>query len=156
MRNPVFNNFNFDNDKNGGKCPIQGHIRKVNPRGKSRNDQLEERKHRIARRGILYGKRKFDLSDHPEKGVGLLFMCFQADIAKQFEHLQKMANATTGGLDPIIGQTANKKTPLQQQWPSDWAGEGRKTKAFNFQGFVTLQGGEYFFAPSISFLRRLK
>ncbi len=112
--------------------------------------------HRIARRGIIYGKRKFDLSDHPEKGVGLLFMCFQADIAKQFEHLQKMANAITGGLDPIIGQTANKKTPLQQQWPSDWAGEGRKTKAFNFQGFVTLQGGEYFFAPSISFLRRLK
>lgn len=155
MRNPVFNNFNYGNDKNGGKCPLQGHIRKVNPRGESRTNQLEERKHRIARRGILYGKRKFDLSDHPEKGVGLLFMCFQADIAKQFEHLQKMANATTGGLDPIIGQTANKKTPLQQQWPADWAGESRKTKAFNFQGFVTLKGGEYFFAPSMSFLENI-
>lgn len=150
MHNPVFNNFNYQNDKNGSKCPFQGHIRKVNPREQSQ----EEGGHRIARRGITYGERE-DLDIHPENGVGLLFMCFQSDIAKQFEHLQKMANATTGGLDPIIGQTGNKKTPLQQQWPPDWAGEGRKTKAFNFQGFVTLKGGEYFFAPSISFLKNL-
>ena len=153
MHNPVFNNFNYGNDQDGGKCPLHGHIRKVNPRGESAKDKLEERKHRIARRGIIYGKRKIDLSDQPEKGVGLLFMCFQADIAKQFEHVQKMANATTGGLDPIIGQTRNKKTSLQQQWPSDWASEDRKTKAFNFQGFVTLKGGEYFFAPNIKCLR---
>jgi len=155
MDQPVFNNFNYQNDSNGSKCPFQGHIRKVNPRSVSTKSRIEEREHRIARRGITYGKRKKDMEDRPENGVGLLFMCFQADIAKQFEHLQRMANDTTNGLDPIIGQTSDKKTPLQQQWPCEWAGKNRKTQPFDFQGFVTLKGGEYFFAPSISFLQNI-
>lgn len=151
MDDPAFNNFNYQNDRNGSKCPFQGHIRKVNPREQS----PEERGHRIARRGITYGKRREDMADRPEDGVGLLFMCFQADIANQFERLQQMANATSGGLDPIIGQTDDKKIPLPQQWPCEWAGENRKTQSFDFQGFVTLKGGEYFFAPSIRFLKSI-
>ncbi len=157
MHQPIFNNFNYENDKKGSKCPIQGHIRKVNPRSVTAKERIKERKHRITRRGITYGKRKRDLSDQPETGVGLLFMCFQANIANQFEHLQVRANTTTrnlGGLDPIIGQTGKTK-PSKQHWPSDWADDGGKTKPFDFRGFVTLKGGEYFFAPSLPFLRNL-
>jgi Dyp-type peroxidase family len=149
MHNPIFNNFNYDNDTGGSKCPFHAHIRKVNPRDQS----VEERKRRIARRGITYGKRRKDLTDRPMGEVGLLFMCFQANIANQFERLQKLANSIQGGLDPIIGQSNVKR---KQHWPWEWAGKDRKTQNFDFHGFVTLKGGEYFFAPSISFLENLK
>jgi Dyp-type peroxidase family len=151
MHNPIFNNFNYKSDTEGSKCPFHGHIRKVNPRDQS----VEGRAHRITRRGITYGKRRKDLKDQPEGNVGLLFMCFQADIGRQFEHLQIRANDTADGLDPIIGQTENEKTRLQQNWPPEWAGDDGKPQPFDFQGFVTLKGGEYFFAPSINFLRKI-
>lgn len=153
MHNPVFNNFNFDEDKDGTKCPFQGHIRKVNPRGRS----ARERAHRIVRRGITYGDRPSSSEDKPSTGVGLLFMCFQRDIANQFEWIQrKFANNQNfrrrgTGLDPVIGQGRSRT----QKWPVDWGEKGAGMKKFDFHGFVTMKGGEYFFAPSISFLRNL-
>ena len=109
MHNPVFNNFNYQNDTKGSKCPFQGHIRKVNPRNASTKSRIEERGHRIARRGITYGKRRKDLTDRPMGNVGLLFMCFQADIAKQFEHLQKMAMPQPVDLIPSSARQGIKK-----------------------------------------------
>jgi hypothetical protein len=41
----------------------------------------------------------------------------------------------------------------QQQWPTHWGGDEKRQ--FDFGDFVTLKGGEYFFAPSIPFLRSL-
>jgi Dyp-type peroxidase family len=154
MHNPVFNNFNYQNDTKGSKCPVQGHIRKVNPRSVSTDRRTKEREQRIARRGITYGKRKTNMLDRPEKNVGLLFMCFQANIGDQFETQQKLANNPTEGIDPVIGQTKDPKIP-QQQWPPEWAKNERKTQGFAFGNFVKLRGGEYFFAPSISFLKNI-
>jgi deferrochelatase/peroxidase EfeB len=42
--------------------------------------------HRIARRAINYGPLP---SEVPEKDAGLLFMCFQAFLANQFNFMQK-------------------------------------------------------------------
>lgn len=115
----------------------------------------------MARRGITYGRRglhpndpqiRFD--DMPTGDVGLLFMAYQSNIEDQFEFTQQtwvnnadfVANGT--GIDPVIGQG---HAPNGQKWPDRW-GTSLKAEPFDFSRWVTLRGGEYFFAPSIPFL----
>lgn len=146
------NNFNYDGDPAGDRCPIHAHIRKTNPR----RNQPE---HLMARRGIPFGERDPESFEDPRTmpsgGVGLLFMAYNQDIARQFEFVQiSWANNldfpnSKAGIDPVIGQ--GKVT--QQQWPSPWDSAGRKP--FAFGGFVSMTGGEYFFAPSLAFLRNV-
>jgi Dyp-type peroxidase family len=121
------NDFSFDGD-DGSRCPLNAHIRKVNPRNGS------ERIFRIVRRGIPYS----EIDDKSgDKKVGMLFMCYQRDIHDQFEFIQRVwidnpNHPIAGtGVDRLVGQ--------------DWSIENHKP--------VTLQGGEYFFAPSIKFLK---
>jgi hypothetical protein len=55
-------------------------------------------------------------------------------------------------VDPIIGQI-NDDLPEGQAWPNQ---VGRKPSVkFRFTNVVSLKGGEYFFAPSISFFRNI-
>lgn len=160
------NNFQYDLDPEGMKCPFAAHIRKSNPRGDigrqfGADPAIAERPRRMTRRGIPYGKRKFNpdavqaIEDLPSGGVGLLFMCYGSSIANQFAFIQKnWVNApdfvkTGVGIDPIIGEGA----PTSQDWPVAWGAPA--TKPVGFEGFVTLKGGEYFFAPSLPFLRTL-
>ena len=154
------NNFTYADDAQGLQCPFHAHIRKVNPRGDTaagRNASADaERGHRIVRRGMTYGRRSPDLRDAPGYGVGLLFMCFQRSIANQFALMQRMwagnpcfAKPATGR-DPIIGQRAPGEIAGAPQWPVEWGKP--ETKPFDFGGYVTLKGGEFFFAPSIRFL----
>jgi Dyp-type peroxidase family len=166
------NDFMFEEeDEHGFRCPRHAHIRKVNPRGTTPFTSLrDERTRRIVRRGILYGK--------PDPGIGadatdtqagpaergLLFMCFQASIKRQFEFIQRtwvdnpnfpvsLINpiAKDTGDDPLIGQDANEA----QRWPKRWGDESAGRKTFNFESAITLRGGEYFFAPSVPFLAAL-
>src|SRR5262249_31699783 len=78
---PAPDDFDYQRDRDGARCPLNAHIRIMNPRGESAralvNSPEEERGHRIARRSIPYAG-------------GLLFMCFQSNIANQFEYLQRM------------------------------------------------------------------
>ena len=155
----VLNNFDFREDEDGLKCPFHAHIRKVNPRGGAPGSLEAERTRRIVRRGIPYGK---EVKDDPDPAAprGLLFMCFQRDINHQFEFIQRswvdnvifprgiLFQKDTGD-DPLIGQDPGEP----QQWPKAWGKDGKKS--FNFESAVTLKGGEYFFAPSIPFLRSL-
>jgi Dyp-type peroxidase family len=160
MHNPVPNNFTYDADTAGHRCPFQAHIRKINPRGRSGEGLDNERMHRIVRRGITYDDRSDKSEQHPTGQVGLLFMCFQADLANQFEYLQsQFANnvdfpSPRTGLDPSIGQS-NSTANVPQEWPPKWGNGTVPKTSFDFSGFVTLKGGEYFFAPSISFLKNL-
>jgi deferrochelatase/peroxidase EfeB len=116
--------------------------------------RYDERQHHIARRSVPYGKEQ-----DPE--VGLLFMCYQSDICQQFEFLQ--ANWANNedfpeqgtGLDAIIGRSrAGHKAP-DHHWPLRWNAKQGGHKSCLFQSFVTLKGGEYFFAPSLPFLRNI-
>jgi Dyp-type peroxidase family len=156
------NNFNYaDADRGGGKCPFHAHVRKVNPRGTTPfTCSGSERSRRIARRGIPYGGKVED-GPPPREGVGLLFMCYQADINHQFEFIQRtwadnpnfprnLILPDTGD-DPLIGQDSDANAA--QKWPTAWNGNERKRLTFG--GYVTLKGGEYFFAPSITFLESL-
>jgi Dyp-type peroxidase family len=161
------NDFMFDDlDEDGFQCPRHGHIRKVNPRGTTPLTSLEkERRRRIARRGIPYGKPVPGISDAEQTDPdttaarGLLFICYQANIEKQFEFIQRtwvdnpqfpvgfLAKDT--GDDPLIGQDADEA----QRWPKKWGDPSAGRKAFNFESAVTLKGGEYMYAPSLAFLR---
>ena len=165
MHHPVPNNFNYDEDPAGAKCPFHAHVRKVNPRGPAFRAPI------MARRGITYGQRQADHEDRPTSGVGLLFMAYQHSLTAQFEFTQQSwANNNNfqqpaTGLDPVMGQGPNQAGG--QNWHCPWGTEpgqpgvgspgavALSKKAFDFSHFVTLRGGDYFFAPAISTLANL-
>ncbi len=167
------NDFNYTNDP-GSRCPLHGHIRKVNPRGTA----ATERAHIMPRRGIpftdvardvhpsdLPGSQDlpdFDANvkpDLPMGGVGLLFMAYNSNLTNQFVFTQQSWANNAGfpsagvGADPIIGQGAD--TAVAQTWSLKWDDTGGGTKTLNFANFVTMRGGEYFFAPSLTFFKNL-
>ncbi|MCG3774137.1 MAG: Multifunctional dye peroxidase DyP2 [Nitrospira sp.] len=159
--------FDYSTDKDAEKCPFHAHIRKVNPRGEIPfivNILAREQKRRIVRRAITYGARP-DLqtpgTPPPVWGVGLLFMCYQNDIADQFEFIQDTwANnrnflKPNVGLDPVIGQSRHTPPAANESpsWPNSW---GSATKRpIPFDSAVRLKGGEYFFVPSMETLRTI-
>ncbi len=135
------NDFNFDNDRDGSVCPYGAHIRKMNPR------TAEESNRRIARRSLLY-----------ESGAakGVLFQCFQYNLAAQFEQLfANWGNASGApdplgqGLDPLIG--SRQVTAVPQQWPVSSGG----FVPYDIRSLVTVRGGEYFYLPSVTFFKNL-
>ncbi len=92
-------------------------------------------------------------------------MAYMASIEDQFEFTQQSwadNSAFVGninpakphpptGIDSIIGQSttaSDRKHTYQDGWTP-----GAQPKTLNFAQFVTMQGGEYFFAPSLTFLR---
>ncbi len=173
------NNFNYNSDGEGAKCPFHAHIRKSNPRGESAKfladfgvTEENERRHTMARRGIPFGTRtdkpngEVDAKDRPTGGLGLLFMSFQSDISNQFEFIQStwvnnqnFVKPDTGQ-DPIIGQSTSVNTMAngQYEYTQIYNEVGSKVKpvsSMSFEQFVTMKGGEYFFSPSLNFLRNL-
>jgi Dyp-type peroxidase family len=168
------NDFNYDNDTPASRCPFHAHIRKVNPR----HPVASERAHIMPRRGIpftdvprnvhpsdLPGSTDlgdFDTNvkpDLPPGGVGLLFMAYNSSLTNQFVFTQHtwadnkdFPNAGVGA-DPVIGQGPG--TTVLQTWPSKWDDPAGGTQALNFSNFVTMRGGEYFFAPSLTFFKNL-
>ncbi|MGW3967474.1 Dyp-type peroxidase [Amycolatopsis sp. NPDC005003] len=163
---PVSNNFTYDSDRAALKCPFQAHIRKTNPRGSGGAEAPDgERRHLMARRGVTYGERPDDPNAdlppaaRPSGGVGLLFMAFNSVLGNQFEFTQSLwvnnpgfpiVDGVTPGLDPVIGQGERGAS----DYTVDWGGSARRT-ADPVPQAVTLRGGEYFFMPSLAFLRSL-
>jgi Dyp-type peroxidase family len=156
------NNFNYDNDALGAKCPFHAHIRKSNPRGADSNGLASDKARIMARRGIPYGLRNVgtaigpSIPQMPENGVGLLFMSYQANIGSQFEFIQSSwvnnpnFPAPGNGSDPILGQGIVSRGDFAVEYNN-----AATLKRESFNSFVTLKGGEYFFAPSITFLKNM-
>jgi Dyp-type peroxidase family len=162
-----FNNFDYSDDPSGGRCPHFAHTRKTNPRA----DLAETGSHKsriMARRGIPFGKQA-DNSGHddslerlPTEGVGLLFMSYQSSIVNQFEFIQaQWANSETfpkesrpdlTGVDLIIGHP-HRNDPRSYKFPDPYS--SAQVKPLSMGHFVTMKGGEYFFAPSITFLKTI-
>jgi Dyp-type peroxidase family len=149
------------NDPGGFRCPFGAHVRRSNPRDTLGGDRVEAlkltKRHRLIRRGRSYGSRMAnprDLSDAEERG--LLFMCVNANIERQFEFVQQtwVNNPSFNGLynerDPIFGDTSAQKGGYMTipRRPA-------RRRLSNLGGFVTIRGGAYFFLPSIKALSYL-
>jgi Dyp-type peroxidase family len=128
------------------KCPFHAHIRKV-----------KDLDAKIVRRGIPYKRMKRPQIGKPIKAEGLLFMCYQKSIVTQFEVIQgKLSmglnhpkNGT--GVDPLAKNSRRQnEQPIQNE--QTWLMDNGNNFQYNFEQTVWLEGGEYFYAPSIPFL----
>ena len=160
------NSFNYARtDPAGLRCPIGSHIRRMNPRDAMENrlpdaSDHDVRRHQILRRGTAYPPP--DANDREPKRQGLLFVCINADIRRQFEFLQQ-----TWGNNPFFRGLQNDPDPLTGTRSAAVEERSGCPVAFTIQAprvrerltkfpkFVTLRGGEYFFLPSRSALQYL-
>ena len=158
----------YQADPYGYNCPIGAHIRRTNTRdsldpGPGTEKSIAVSKHhRILRRGREYGKpiNPGDLfSVKPPAGEeqdrGLHFICFCANIARQFEFIQHtwINNPNFDGLyddtDPILGvHSPNGGTFTIQANPV-------RKRVTGLPRFISVLGGAYFFMPGISAFRYL-
>jgi hypothetical protein len=95
-------------------CPIGAHIRRANPRDSlgagGAAAEASANRHRLVRRGRSYGPPlpPGEVNDD-EVERGLMFVCLNADIERQFEFVQQnwINNPAFGGLyaerDPLVG-----------------------------------------------------
>src|SRR5207302_8867109 len=128
------------------------------------------RLHRIVRRGREYGlpvhqsMEPADILTAPDTGTepdrGLHFLCFNANIARQFEFIQQtwVNNPKFGGLyadsDPIMGQ----RHPVEMNTPADVFTEQAEPVRRRYRSlpeFVRVRGGDYFFMPGVEAVKYL-
>jgi deferrochelatase/peroxidase EfeB len=134
------------------RCPYGAHIRRANPRDSfdpGSDEQISiSNRHRIIRVGRLY-------EPAPGENEGLLFMCLNGDIERQFEFLQQswLMSPSFHGLscekDPLLGD--GEKGVCNFTIPSR---EG-PVRLNPMPSFVTTRGGGYFFLPGKRLLEYL-
>jgi Dyp-type peroxidase family len=145
---PVPNDFTYDHDRAGARCPYGAHIRLVNPRDADPGERTV-----IARRGQSYGA---PTEDSPAAGVGLLFLAVVAGLERQFEALQHAANGAGGGpFDAIMGQSPGSQDPPRALLSPTWDDQKATPDTCALEPVVRLRGGEYLYLPSIDFLTGL-
>lgn len=140
-------------DGDGSRCPLGAHIRRSNPRDALGFEGRLSFRHRIIRRGMPYGDPlPPDALADDGADRGLVFVCFNASISRQFEGIQVqwLNDGNIFGLghdsDYLLGG-ANGGSMVVQSRPPDQpchlAPEGP---------FVTTRAGEYLFVPGITAL----
>jgi Dyp-type peroxidase family len=147
------NAFRYGSDPGGRVCPIGAHIRRANPRDGLYGGGQRVRRHRIVRRGMPYGPPLPPGSPDDGAERGLLFVCFNASIARQFEVVNGWcmdgnAFGLGGDRDFMLGDNGahEGKMTLQGDTPTFLAPT---------LPMVVTRGGEYLFQPSISALHAL-
>lgn len=142
-------------DPLGEGCPFGAHIRRTNPRDSlvpGSKTQIEiTNRHRILRMGRVYSP----MQHHGQPAQpGLLFMCLNTDIERQFEFVQqtwasaRLFHGLDGEVDPLLGRggKGGRLTIPTEEGPILVRG---------IQDFVTVRGGSYFFLPGRRALRYL-
>jgi deferrochelatase/peroxidase EfeB len=159
----ALNDFTLVADAAGEVCPFHAHASKMNPRGRTGN-VANERRRSLARRGISFGCRS-------RSPAGILFWCAQASIIDQFEYVQRVwANDRPAelndiphpDLDNLIGkeradekfETPTTTYPVGTRRYERW--KSTIDVDFGIYDTITLEGSEYFYAPSLSGIAALK
>ncbi len=141
------NEFLFgDTDPQGMRCPLGSHIRRANPRDSLNIDNDKElsvsNRHRILRRGRPYCGDTASQSGTDHKG--LLFMCLNSDIERQFEFIQSSwLNSTS--FHGLSGESDPLMSPPDGKFSVPFSGGVRKMDGLS--QFTTMLGGGYFFLP---------
>ena len=147
------NDFLFGTEDSAGlRCPFGAHIRRVNPResfetGSEKQLKISNR-HRIFRVGRPYA---------PQSGSpnpGLLFMCVNANIERQFEFVQQtyMRGSSFHGLENEVDPFAR---PPESSGVLTIPTERGPLRLRGLGDFVTVRGGGYFFMPGQGTVRFL-
>jgi Dyp-type peroxidase family len=157
---PGANDFRYlDHDADGHRCPLGAHIRRSNPRDALGWKGLHESgllsfRHRIIRRGMPYGLPLPEgETEDVRKDRGLVFVCFNASISRQFEgiQIQWLNDGNAFGLghdsDFLLGASSTSAKMTVQGWRPFFLSPPR--------AFVVTRGGEYLFMPGIRALRAL-
>jgi Dyp-type peroxidase family len=163
-------------DPNGEKCPIGSHVRRTNPRDGLLDSNSEQstriaNHHRIIRRGRAYGASAVESMNpdqlletpNPTDEVGLHFMCFNANIANQFQFIQfNWAGSAKferfyNDPDPLISVqvTGPGGSPPVFTIPESPV----RKEISGLKRFVEVRGGAYFFMPgkrAIQFLASIE
>jgi Dyp-type peroxidase family len=145
-------------DQHGLGCPVGSHVRRANPRdalaaraADGPNLLAAANNHRILRRGRKFGPKIADPLQDDNVERGLLFVCLNTDIARQFEFVQQtwLLNSDFATLfeevDPLMGPDG-KMTIGEEEGPR---------RRIHVETFVHMAGGDYFFLPSLPALRYL-
>lgn len=167
------NDFSFDTDEHGVRCPFHAHIRRANPRDDSIPEPPGARPARLIRRGMSYGPMY-----EPTKAVneaeglkslaqerGLVFMAYNASIGEQFEVVQRWlaggnsSGSYSGQSDPLLG-IAEPGQPRYFRFEHDGCPvrmrlDGSDRVHDEPEPFVRLEWGMYLFTPAIAALKAL-
>lgn len=167
------NDFSYAaDDPHGYRTPLGAHIRRGNPRDwhlspKPENSSAIANAHRIIRRGRPYGE-ALAPSMEPEDILradentderGVHFLCFMADIERQFEMIQGtwLNGEKFGGLydelDPMLG--AQPESPGEPRGCFTLQATPMRRRLTGLSRFVTVRGAAYLFMPSLPAVRFL-
>jgi len=163
------NDFTYEGDPLGTRCPFHAHIRRANPRivPLGIGEPQGRRMPRLARRGMAYGPPAFEGKPADASERGLVFMAYNASIAEQFETVQRWISGgnSSGGYsgqsDPFMGVPENGARRVFR-----FVGDDGKVESVDLDGnddplgerkpFVRLEWGAYLFTPSITALREMR
>lgn len=158
------NDFRYRDDLDGMNCPLGAHVRRANPRDSFgwktfwfRPDARLTKRHRIIRRGMPYGAVPEDPAVEDGLDRGLMFVCHQSSIERQFEVIQgqwlndgdafwlmSQRDLLTSGREPAdpsrTGMTVQRRPPIFLPEPPP---------------LVVTRGGGYFFTPGIEALHTI-
>ena len=161
-------------DLHGDKCPFGAHVRRSNPRdwllGANPVESMRlANLHRIMRRGRPYGPPLVkDLgieelieaaksNDADSESRGLNFICFNANIERQFEFVQQQwinnaqLSEVLGEADPLMGRHHRPDEGIGGGDPEFTVQEEPlRAKCPDLTQFVTVKGSSYFFMPPLS------
>ena len=174
QRDAMLSDFTYDEDMSGARCPMSGHMRRVNPRaslelkaglcpgefvknsGAFDTPGALANRRRILRRGLPYGDSTLRANDNGDHGV--IMMMLNADIGRQYEFVQQQwvnyGNdfREANDKDVILGNRA-KHLPNSVIHPVDPEGDAPPRFVRNIPLLVETRGGDYFFVPSMTALR---
>lgn len=140
----------------GHACPYGSHTRRANPRDTrfpgSADEIASVNRHRILRVSRVFGKLDPEHCNQLDrsKNLGVLFMCLNGDVERQFEFIQK-----TWLLNPSIQGLADEVDPLVRCSGPQSFTIPTSSGPLRLQGLPNLTrliGGGYFFIPGKALL----